>query len=120
MKCVLRTTAFSSLLFSLVAVTSLPAASVSLPPAERQPLLMLAEGGGDRVLQYQEMQAQRWQTTDTGERFTQLIEEQPTAAGAKQESDELKAVAKPAPENKRSCPGKWCADSTVNWPPIPR
>lgn len=100
MKSSLITTAFSSLLFSFVAVTSLPAVSASLQPAERQPLLMLAEGGGDRLIQYQEMQVQRWQTTDTGERFAQLLEEEPTAAGAKLESDELKAVAKPAPEYK--------------------
>ncbi|MDH4558376.1 hypothetical protein E8F11_24920 [Pseudomonas sp. BN417] len=97
MKSSIRTTAFSSLLFSFVAVISLPASSVSLQPTDRQPFLMLAEGGGDRLIQYQEMQAQRSQTTDTSERFAQLVEEEPTAAGARIESDEVESVAKPAP-----------------------
>ncbi len=97
MKSSLRTTAFSSLLFSLVAVTSLPAYSASLQSTGRQPFLMLAEGGGDRLIPYQEMQAQHTQSTDTSERFAKLVEEEPTAAGAKIESDEVEPVAKPAP-----------------------
>ncbi|GLZ84662.1 hypothetical protein Pres01_07130 [Metapseudomonas resinovorans] len=68
MKSAISTTAFSSLLFSLVALTSFQAT---------------AEGGSDRLIQYQELQAQRGQTTeDESERFAQLVEEKPTAAGS--------------------------------------
>lgn len=67
MKSAISTTALSSLLFSLLALTTLQAS---------------AEGGGDRLIQYREAQAQRTQTNqDESERFVQLVEEQPTAAG---------------------------------------
>ncbi|BAN47069.1 hypothetical protein [Metapseudomonas resinovorans] len=92
MKSAITTTALSSLLFSIVAFTSMQASSASLQAENQQPL-MLAEGGSDRLLQYREMQAQRQQTTrDDSERFVQLIEEKPTAAGT---SNEVEPIAKP-------------------------
>lgn len=101
MKSELSATSLSGLLFSIVALTSLQASSASLQPAGQQPFLMLAEGGGDRVIQYQEMQVQRLQTTDTdSQRFAQLVEEEPTAAGVKVEDNEVEPVAKPAPRYK--------------------
>ncbi|WP_028629013.1 hypothetical protein [Metapseudomonas resinovorans] len=97
MKSAITTTVLSSLLFSFVALTSLQASSSSLPSASQQPTLMLAEGGGDRLIQYQEWQAQREQTTDDeSERFAQMVEEQPTAAGAQVTQEETESIAKPA------------------------
>lgn len=96
MKSAITTTALSSLLFSLVALTSLQASSASLPSAGQQPILMLAEGGGDRLIQYREWQAQREQTTDDeSERFAQLVEEKPTAAGSEVTPEETGSIAKP-------------------------
>ncbi|MCY1295279.1 hypothetical protein D9M68_580070 [compost metagenome] len=96
MKSAISTTALSSLLFSFVALTSLQASSASLPTASQQPLLMLAEGGGDRLIQYREWQAQREQTTDDeSERFAQLVEEKPTAAGSQVAREESESNAKP-------------------------
>ncbi|WP_271411103.1 hypothetical protein [Pseudomonas sp. Q1-7] len=93
MKSAISTTALSSLLFSLVAMTSMQAFSESLPAAGQQPFLMLAEGGGDRLIQYREAQAQRRQTTaDDSERFVQLVEEQPTAAGAAKQAKDVGAM----------------------------
>ncbi|MDH4558494.1 hypothetical protein E8F11_25530 [Pseudomonas sp. BN417] len=97
MKSAITTTALSSLLFSFVALTSLQASSASLPSASQQPTLMLAEGGGDRLIQYREWQAQREQTTDDeSERFAQLVEEKPTAAGAQVAREERESNARPA------------------------
>ncbi|AOE83955.1 hypothetical protein [Pseudomonas sp. TCU-HL1] len=97
MKSAITTTALSSLLFSVVALTSLQASSASLQPAAQQPFLMLAEGGGDRLLQHREMQAQRVQTTDEDrERFAQLVENEPTAAGSWTAQEVAEPVAKPA------------------------
>jgi hypothetical protein len=97
MKSAITTTALSSLLFSFVALTSLQASSASLPSAGQQPTLMLAEGGGDRLIQYREWQVQREQTTDDeSERFAQLVEEKPTAAGSQVAKEETGPIAKPA------------------------
>ncbi len=97
MKSALTTTAFSSLLFSVVALTSLQAFSASLQSADQQPLLMLAEGGSDRLIHYQELQAQRMQTTDDeSTRFATLVEEKPTAAGSGTATEEAGPAAKPA------------------------
>ncbi|MDH4654013.1 hypothetical protein SA496_04300 [Pseudomonas sp. JS3066] len=67
MKSAICTTAFSSLLFSLVALTSFQAT---------------AEGGSDRLIQYREYQVRQQTTEDESERFAQLVEEKPTAAGS--------------------------------------
>ncbi|MFZ6049872.1 hypothetical protein ACFW0H_27575 [Pseudomonas sp. CR3202] len=97
MKSALTTTAFSSLLFSVVAFTSLQAFSASLQPADQQPLLMLAEGGSDRLVNYRELQAVRMQTTDDeSKRFATLVEEKPTAAGSGTAEEEAGPAAKPA------------------------
>ncbi|MDE3737691.1 hypothetical protein [Metapseudomonas resinovorans] len=97
MKSAITTTALSSLLFSVVAFTSLQASSAPLQPAGQQPLLMLAEGGGDRLLQYREMQAQRRQTAaDESERFAQLVEDKPTAAGSGSARETAESATKPA------------------------
>ncbi|MFC5697205.1 hypothetical protein ACFPU0_16750 [Pseudomonas sp. GCM10022186] len=97
MKSAITTTAFSSLLFSVVALTSLQAFSASLQPADQQPLLMLAEGGSDRLVHYRELQAQRMQTADDeSQRFATLVEEKPTAAGSGTAGEEAGAVANPA------------------------
>ncbi|MCY1289981.1 hypothetical protein D9M70_390990 [compost metagenome] len=96
MKSAITTTALSSLLFSFVALTSLQASSASLPSASQQPPLMLAEGGGDRLIQYREWQAQRERTTDDeSERFAQLVEEKPTAAGSEVTGEVTEPIAKP-------------------------
>ncbi|MCO6057718.1 hypothetical protein NG726_13690 [Pseudomonas sp. MOB-449] len=97
MKSAISTTALSSLLFSIVALTSFPASSAALQPESRQPLLMLAEGGSDRLIQHRELQAQRERTTeDESERFAQLVEEKPTAAGSGTAREATEPATKPA------------------------
>ncbi|MNF43836.1 hypothetical protein D3C85_518600 [compost metagenome] len=94
MKSAITTTALSSLLLSFVALTSLQASSASLPSAGQQPPLMLAEGGGDRLIQYREWQAQRERTTDDeSQRFAQLVEEKPTAAGSQVAQEDAESTA---------------------------
>lgn len=96
MKSAIATTALSTLLFSFVALTSFQASSASLQSENQQPLLMLAEGGSDRLIQYRELQAQREQTTeDESERFAQLVEEKPTAAGSQVAQEENHSIAAP-------------------------
>lgn len=55
------------------------------------PQLLLAEGGSERVLrQQQRMEALASQRADSddGERFVQMIKEQPTAAGTAREQED--------------------------------
>jgi hypothetical protein len=100
MKSAITTTALSSLLLSFVALTSFQASSASLPSASQQPL-MLAEGGGDRLFQNRELQAQRVQTTDDeSERFARMVEDKPTAAGSQTDDDDVESIANPAPHDK--------------------
>lgn len=101
MKSAITATALSSLLLSVVAFTSSQAFSAALQPADQQPLLMLAEGGGDRLLQYRELQVRGMQTADDeSERFARLVEDSPTAAG----SSDAQPIAAPATRHQSRTP----------------
>ncbi|WP_147411140.1 hypothetical protein [Pseudomonas cavernicola] len=103
MKSIFSVTAFSGLLVALAATTSGQATSAPLPSFEQEPAYLLAENGSDRLLQYRMLNndvAQARAREDESQRFTQLLEEQPTAAGPQVEPDDAQPIKGPAPQYK--------------------
>lgn len=82
MKAISSKAALAALLIG-TAVTAVQADPSRWPWPEEQPQLMLAESGSDRVMDYQERQVllNQQRRQDSGERFVQMIKEQPTAVG---------------------------------------
>lgn len=84
MKPTLSTTVFSGLLAVLAAAIAGQAVSAPFPSIGQEPVFMLAESGSDRLMDYRllrdELTAAR-ATRGESERFAQVLEEQPTAAG---------------------------------------
>lgn len=87
MKTLITLTALATLMAGFG--TAAQASETPSPWSTQAPQLLLAEGGSERVmLNQQRMQAlaaQRGRAED-GQRFAQLIEEQPTAAGKLEDS----------------------------------
>jgi hypothetical protein len=101
MKSTLYMTAFSGLLVMFAAATPGQAANSSAPSLTQEPVLMLAEGGSKRLLQYREQRFEAMRgSQDASEGFAQLIEEQPTAAGMQTEREVRDAVMQPEPQYK--------------------
>lgn len=107
MKSTFSVTAFSGLLVALAATTSGQATSAPLPSFEQEPAYLLAENGSDRLLQYRMLGNERAQARargdasgDESQRFTQLLEEQPTAAGPQVEPNDAQPIKGPAPQYK--------------------
>ncbi|TWC30577.1 hypothetical protein FBY03_12367 [Pseudomonas sp. SJZ079] len=96
MKSTLYMTAFSGLLVMFAAATPGQAANSSVSSLTQEPVLMLAEGGSNRLLQYQVQRLEaRRDSPDASQGFAQLIEEQPTAAGMQTERAEGDTVMQP-------------------------
>jgi hypothetical protein len=90
MKTILGTTALAVLMMG-AAVTTAQADEVSGPWLSEGPQLLLAEGGSDRLVDFflrREAIAKNRPSEDSSERFAQMLEEQPTAAGTAREQQE--------------------------------
>ncbi|WP_137818501.1 hypothetical protein [Pseudomonas sp. 2FG] len=103
MKSTFSTKAFSGLIVMLAATTSGQATSARVPSFEQEPAYLLAENGSDRLLESRMLSnevAQARTSGDQSQRFTQLLEEQPTAAGPQLEPNEAQSIKGPAPQYK--------------------
>ncbi len=92
-------TAFSGLVVIVAATTSGQAASMPFPSFEQEPVFLLAENGSDRLLQSRMLRdefAQAQVKGDESQRFTQLLKEQPTAAGPQLEPYDAQPITRPA------------------------
>lgn len=72
----------------------------SNPQAKNEPsLLLLAEGGSDRLMDYHSQNALVRNQPDqpSGERYVQMLKEQPTASGVKPTSEPLQPTTEPEP-----------------------
>ncbi|NQD91406.1 hypothetical protein HP532_01915 [Pseudomonas sp. CrR25] len=82
MKSLTSTTVFSGLLLILAGTVSGHAVAAPVAPVDSASALMLAESGSDRLADYRITQEQRFQMRqDEGQRFVQMLERKPTAAG---------------------------------------
>jgi len=98
MKSLVGMTALTALLIG-TNVTSVQAEEVSALWFTQGPQLLLAEGGSERLmLNQQRLQALANQrsASDDGQRFVQLIEEQPTAAGDAASKQQFERKAAPS------------------------
>lgn len=96
MKSIVGMTALTALLVG-TSLTAVQAAEVKAVGFHQGPQLLLAEGGGERLMFNQQRiqaQASKPEASDEGERFAQLMKEQPTAAG---NSVEQQLESKPEP-----------------------
>ncbi len=81
---------------------------------EDRPQLMIAESGSDRLMDYHQLQqslANQKDRRDSGERFVQMVKEQPTAVGitTDEQSDKMsnpKPMYKPPIQRDRELYGK--------------
>ena len=90
MKTLLGTTALVALLMG-AAVTTVQAGDVSGPWLSEDSPLLLAEDGSDRLVDFflrREASVTHRPGEDAGERFAQMLEEQPTATGTARERQE--------------------------------
>lgn len=90
MKSILGMTALAALMMG-TAVTTVLADEASGPWPGEGGQLLLAEGGSDRLVDFflrREPLVSERQGRDSGERFAQMIEEQPTAAGPEREREQ--------------------------------
>lgn len=100
MKTLLGTTALGGLLVVLATTATGQTLSSPFPTAELSPSIMVAEGGAKRLLQYHEMKREEFariqaQEEQAGERFAQVLKEQPTAAGPQTEAEEQESMGQP-------------------------
>jgi hypothetical protein len=96
MKSILGTTALAALVMG-TALATVQADEVSGPGEGAQ--LLLAEGGSDRLVDFflrREPLVSERQGQDSGERFAQMLEEQPTAAGLEREK-QMQRIEKSEP-----------------------
>ncbi|WP_137889240.1 hypothetical protein [Pseudomonas sp. 2FE] len=103
MKSTFSTTAFSGLFVVLAATASGQAASAPFSSFEQEPAYLLAENGSDRLLESRMLSNEFAQTRargDESQRFTQLLKEQPTAAGPQFESNDAQSIKGQAPQYK--------------------
>jgi len=87
MKSILSMTALAVLMMG-AAVATVQADEVNGPWPRDGALLLLAESGSDRLADFflrRESLAEQRSSRDSGERFVQMVEEQPTAAGPERE-----------------------------------
>ncbi|GCA58116.1 hypothetical protein PSCT_04336 [Pseudomonas sp. SCT] len=87
MKSILGMTALAALMMG-PAVATVQADEVNGPWPRDGAQLLLAEGGSDRLADFflrRESLAENRSSRDSGERFVQMVEEQPTAAGPERE-----------------------------------
>lgn len=92
MKSSTSTTAFSGLLLILAVAASGQAVSAPLPQVDSASALLLAENGSDRLAEYRMLQEQQFQARgDESERFVQLLERKPTAAGPQFELEDAQS-----------------------------
>ena len=87
MKSILGMTALAALMMG-AAVATVQADEVNGPWPRDGAQLLLAEGGSDRLADFflrRESLAENRSSRDSGERFVQMVEEQPTAAGPERE-----------------------------------
>lgn len=90
MKSILPMTALAALVMA-TAVTTVQADEVSGLWLSEGPQLLLAEGGSERLIDFflrREALVSNRPSQDSGERFAQMVKEQPTAAGAALEQQE--------------------------------
>lgn len=97
MKSLIGSTVMGGLLVVMASVASGQTLSSPFPVTGMDSSVMVAEGGGNRLLQHQEMFRDRYSRSqaDTGERFTRMLEEQPSAAGPRSQLDEQEAMGQP-------------------------
>lgn len=84
MKSILGTTALAALMMG-AAVTTVQAGEVAGLWLNEGPLMLLAEGGSDRLMDYRlqrEALVSSRPGQDSSQRFVQMIKQQPTAAGS--------------------------------------
>lgn len=99
MKSIFSTTAFGGLLMVLAAAISGQAVGAPFPSVGQGSAFMLAESGSDRLMEYRllrEELAQVRATRSESERFAQVLEEQPTAAGPQLEPEDAQPIMQQA------------------------
>ncbi|MBS7661137.1 hypothetical protein I0D00_04135 [Pseudomonas lalucatii] len=96
MKSTISTLAVGGTMLVLAAAISGQAVSAPLPQVESQSALLLAEGGSGRLLQYQSQRLDGLQGMgDESERFVQMLERRPTAAGPEFEREDSQPIQQP-------------------------
>lgn len=100
MKTLLGSTALGGLLVVMASMAAGQTLSSPFPATGMDSSIMVAEGGGNRLLRHQGMLRDEFSQSqamkaDTGERFTRMLEEQPSAAGPRSQADEQEAMGQP-------------------------
>lgn len=99
MNTLIGSTALGGLLVVMASMATGQTLSSPFPVTGMDSSIMVAEGGSSRLLQHQEMLRDRYSRSqameaDAGERFTRMLEEQPSAAGPRSQADEQEAMGK--------------------------
>ncbi|UTW08312.1 hypothetical protein [Pseudomonas benzenivorans] len=96
MKTTISTLAVGGTFLVLAAAISGQAVSAPLPQVEDQSLLLLAEGGSGRLLEYHSQRLDGLQgMDDESERFVQMLERKPTAAGPEFDREDRQSIKQP-------------------------
>ncbi len=100
MKTLLGSTALGGLLVVVASLAAGQTLSSPFPAPGMDSTVMLAEGGSSRLLRHQGMLRDEFSQsqalkTDTGERFTRMLEEQPSAAGPRSQTGEQEDMGQP-------------------------
>ena len=91
MKTTFSKTALGAVVAILVGGAAGPAVSSPFAAVQQESTVLLAEDGAEKLQQYHQFRQERLQaqrSQQEGERFTQMLEEQPTAAGEQRESEQ--------------------------------
>jgi hypothetical protein len=91
MKTTFSKTALGAVVAILVGGVAGPALSSPFAAVQQESVVLLAEDGAEMLQQYHQLRQERLQaqrSEQEGERFTQMLEEQPTAAGEQREPEE--------------------------------
>ncbi|QLC74602.1 hypothetical protein LPB260_28425 [Pseudomonas sp. LPB0260] len=96
MKTTISTLAVGGTMLVLAAAISGQAVSAPMPQVEAQAAMLLAENGSARLLQYHSQRLDGLQgMEDESERFVQMLERKPTAAGPEFESEDRQSITQP-------------------------
>jgi hypothetical protein len=93
MKTTISTLAVGGTMLVLAAAISGQAVSAPMPQVEQESVLLLAEGGYGALLDHRtDFQAQMKGMEDESERFVQMLERKPTAAGPEFEREDRQSI----------------------------
>lgn len=96
MKSTTSSMAFSGLLVIFAAAVSGQVVGAPLPQVEPGAAFLLAESGSDRLMEYRVLQELQFKASeDQSERFVELLERKPTAAGPQFELEDAQPSQQP-------------------------